>query len=212
MDQQPLVPMETEEPQKSASLSSLFDTLEMFCWAFFLVILLFTVFFRFCRVSGSSMMKTLENGQTLLVCDLGYTPKTGDIVVFQYPGEDLEPFLIKRVIATEGQHLVINFETKVITIDGVPYADPHAHFLNRLGQEQDHYTVYAEHFFDPYTKTLELIVPEGKLFVMGDNRNHSLDSRSRQVGFVDEERVIGRVIVRLYPLSLYPQDKTEERG
>ncbi len=192
-------------PEKGSPLPmAVFDTLEMFCWAFFAVVVLFSLFFRFCRVEGSSMMNTLSEGQTLLVSDLGYTPKTGDIVVFQNTGEALEePFLIKRVIATEGQHLLIDFAKKEVYIDGVLYDDPHAHFLNRLGQEIDRYQSRADVFYDPYTGLLELTVPEDKIFVMGDNRNNSLDSRDSRVGLVEEDHVIGKAVLRLLPFTLF---------
>ena len=148
---QPQTEPQTETPQKKPKkmIHLIFDVAEMFIWSIFVVMFLFTCFFRLCRVDGSSMENTLHEAENLLVSDVGYTPKQDDIIVFHLTRNDVSPplekNLIKRVIATEGQSVVINFQTKEIFVDGVLYADSHAVLKTISGRIIDEYTVKADH-------------------------------------------------------------------
>lgn len=192
--------LEPNEPQKSngyESISSfLFDVLEMVAWSVFAMVLIFTFTIRVCRVEGSSMENTLYHNQTLLVRSIGYEPKQDDIIVFHLtkPEIDMEKTLVKRVIATGGQKLVINFDTCEIYVDGVLYKDSHKVLKAPGGMVIDRY--YSTGI---YTVT----VPQNTLFVMGDNRNNSNDSRNPAIGFIDERCVLGKVVMRLSPFEIF---------
>ena len=188
----------------STLLSWVFDVLEMFAWAMFVVLILFTFAFRLCRTEGGSMENTLNNGDVLLLYSLGYEPEQDDIVVFHLTDSATEKTLVKRVIATGGQKIAINFATCEIYVDGVLYADSHAVLKDRItDRELGFYTLTANHHYDPATRTLTATVPEGQVFVLGDNRNNSKDSRSDEIGFVDERCILGKVFCRLVPFTKF---------
>ena len=197
--------MNTQENKPlSPLLASAFDVLEMFCFAMFAVLLIFTFAFRLCRTDGSSMENTLHDTDTLVVYSLGYQPQQDDIVVFHLTENSTEKTLVKRVIATGGQQVKIDFEACKIYVDGVLYEDSHAVLKDRFtGQELGFYTLTANHHYDPATHTLSATVPEGDVFVLGDNRNNSKDSRSAEIGFVDQRCILGKVICRLSPFTTF---------
>ena len=172
----------------------LFDILEMAAWSIFVMVILLTFAFRVCRVEGSSMENTLYEGQTLLIHNVAYTPKQDDIVVFHLAESKSEKILVKRVIATEGQTVRIDYDAGEIYVDGVLYEDSHRTLKTHNNQETGKY--YA-------TGTYAAVVPEGRLFVMGDNRNNSRDSRDLSIGFVDERCVLGKVVLRLSPFTFF---------
>lgn len=179
-----------------------FDILEMMAWSVLVMVLLFTFAFRICRVDGPSMENTLFNGQTLLVRSIGYTPEQEDIIIFHLtdPENNMEKTLVKRVIATEGQKLEINFYTGEIKVDGVLYPDTHRVLKEPSGM----YSIFPDDIdhYDSYTGIYSITIPENTLFVMGDNRNHSLDSRDEAIGFIDERCVLGKVILRFAPFDI----------
>ena len=168
---------------KRSSAAGFLDYAEVFVFAFCAVILLFTFCFRLCSVRGPSMQDTLINGERLVVSDMFYTPERGDVIIFHETGEYYNEALVKRVIATEGETVTIDFEGGIVYVDGVALDEP--------------YTLEPTHrridFGDSVT------VPEGCLFVMGDNRNGSTDSRDDRIGCVDERLVIGRAFFLLVP-------------
>jgi signal peptidase I len=181
----------------SRSLFSAFEYMEIIALCLFVILGIYACGFRICRVAGDSMQPTLENGQLLLVNDIGYEPQYGDIVVFHqlnmnYPMYN-EP-IIKRVIATEGQHVIIDFKSGAISVDGQLLEENYM-MLYPDGE----YHVFAEHHV--LNNSFNAIVPKGHVFLMGDNRNGSLDSRSAIIGFVDERRILGEAIYSLTPFE-----------
>ena len=210
MNQNPEITTPAKEA-KRPFVNVLFDVFEMFALSLFAVFMLFTFGIRLCEVEGTSMYQTLDGGESLLVSSIGYTPKQDDIIVFHVtePDINMEKTLVKRVIATGGQKLVINFTTQTITVDGVVYEDAHAQLFNHNGQEINRYLSDAiprdnvNYSIVDECEVLELTVPEGKLFVMGDNRNFSNDSRNPDIGCIDERCVLGKVVVRLSPFTVF---------
>ena len=193
---------ETEEatpekaPKKSSLIQSIIENLEVVVCAACAVILIFTLGFRVCSVNGTSMYPTLNHEDKLLVSNLVYTPERGDMIVFHMTGEVGEKFnepLVKRVIATGGEWLDINFDTWEIRVADNPQME------NATVIDEPY--IYLGELPKYYSMQFPIQVPEGHLFVMGDNRYGSADSRSSMCGFVDERRVMGKVIMRLYPFE-----------
>lgn len=190
-------PVEEKAPEnKSSFLKSIIENLEVVVCAACAVILIFTMGLRVCAVNGTSMFPTLDHEDKLLVSNLFYTPERGDIIVFHMTGEVGEKFnepLVKRVIAKGGEWLDINFDTWEIRVADNPQME------NATVIDEPY--IYLGELPRYYGMQFPLQVPEGHLFVMGDNRYGSADSRSSLCGFVDERRVMGKVVMRLYPFD-----------
>ena len=149
-------------------------------------VLLFTFVARIIVVSGPSMENTLIEGDLILVWSLGYTPRQGDIVVLTQESYQ-EDSIVKRVIATEGQRVDIDYSSGTVYVDDVPLGESYTKekmLLPSYGEGINHITV-----------------PEGCIFVMGDNRNHSADSRYPAIGSVDARCVIGRGLTVIFPFT-----------
>lgn len=147
-------------------------------------VLMFTFVARIIVVSGESMENTLYNGDLLFVWSLGYTPKQGDVVVLTQESYQ-EDSIVKRVIATEGQTVDIDYYSGRVYVDGVALKEDYIReqmLLPSYGEGLNHVTV-----------------PEGCVFVMGDNRNHSADSRFPAIGIVDVRCIIGHGILVIFP-------------
>lgn len=147
-------------------------------------VLMFTFVARIIVVSGPSMENTLIEGDLILVWSLGYTPRQGDIVVLTQESYQ-EDSIVKRVIATEGQRVDINYDSGIVLVDG-------------KALEED-YTKEAMHVPSYGEGINHVTVPEGCIFVMGDNRNQSADSRFPSIGIVDTRCVIGHGIAVIFP-------------
>ena len=179
----------TEDDDEISIPSLLFDIVETLSIATCAVVLLFVSLFRIAVVSGPSMQKTLFDGDVLIVSDIAFEPKYGDIVVFQKLDSRLkEEAVVKRVIATEGQTVDIDFDTWTVYVDNVAI-------------DESKYLYLAPDAKRTTDIDFPITLSEGQLFVMGDNRNHSTDSRESAVGLIDERTVFGRVIMRISPLS-----------
>lgn len=172
---------ETEPSQKKKSV---FEWVSSVMASFVVIFLIFTFFFRVVQVSGTSMLQTLNDKDWLLVSHTEGDVKQGDIVVATPPSYENGP-VIKRVIGVEGDEIYIDFLKGVVYVNGQALDEPYTNSLTNLS----------------YDVTFPVMVPEGCVFVMGDNRNGSLDSRSTQIGFVDEEYILGRVILRVFPFE-----------
>ena len=192
--------------KKEESGGFLFDALEMFAWSLAILLLLLTFALRLCRVDGASMENTLYDGENLLLYSLFYQPEQDDIIVFHLTGEskNLEKMLVKRVIATGGQTVQIDFKNNTITVDGILYKDEHAVLKNNSDVIVNQYLYFRPDWkYENATDTMTVTVPEGQLFVLGDNRNFSRDSRDSGIMFVDERCVLGKVIVRVAPFTVF---------
>lgn len=178
----------------------LFDYVEMFAIALCCVLLIFMFAFRLCDVRGESMEKTLYENEKLLVTPLFYTPERGDIIIFHQTGSVLNEPIVKRVIATGGEWIDIEFQTAPQKIT-IRIYDENMNLIETLDESEYAYldTRYPMRLSD---FEYPMQIPEGYLFVLGDNRNHSTDSRSHIIGLVDERRVLGKVLMRLYPISV----------
>jgi signal peptidase I len=168
--------------------NELFEWAEMATQVLITIVLVFIFLVRNTGVQGGSMKPTLHDGDSVIISNLFYTPEQGDIVVLTKYGFEAVPGkvspIVKRVIATSGQVVDIDFENNVVSVDGVELDEP---YINEPTQRSGDMKFPAK-------------VPEGCIFVMGDNRNHSTDSRWSDVGMVDTRMVLGRVLFKI-PLS-----------
>ena len=139
----------------------------------------------------------------LVISDIFYEPSQGDIVVFHLcQGEKgFNQPLIKRVIATEGQEVIIDLTERKVYVDGIELEEKYAYFKNDIYSISYFNYSNLQNTEDGHTKYI-VTVPEGMLFVMGDNRNGSTDSRSSSVGFVDKDSVLGKALFRISPFTI----------
>lgn len=181
---------EREEAGDAGGVSGKEEGRDLYEWAQALVcsvlavVLLFTFVIRLIGVDGHSMVPTLQDGDRLLVLNamLDNDYEYGDIVVLR-KDTFLEEPIVKRVIATEGQTVDIDFVSGAVYVDG-----------ELLEEDYINEPTYVEEGTE-----FPLTVPEGSIFVMGDNRNHSSDSRSSDLGTVDTRYVIGKAVFLLFP-------------
>ena len=149
------------------------------------VMLLFLLLFRVIIVSGDSMRMTLIDGDYLLLLGnvLYQEPEQGDVVVISKESfRDGEP-IVKRVIATEGQIVDIDFQNGIVYVDGLPIDED---YINMP-------TTVSEGMLFP------LLVEENCVFVLGDNRDVSMDSRHPSIGLIDRREILGKAIFLVYP-------------
>lgn len=165
-------------------LAEIYDWVEAAVFALVVVVLMFTFIFRIVWVDGQSMEPTLSDGDRVIISHLFYKPRIGDIVVITQPNAFNKP-LIKRIIALSGQTVSIDYASSKVYVDGVALDEP---YVSEAMEPRGDISF-------PYT------VPQGFVFVMGDNRNNSGDSRYSSIGPVDERYILGRVVFRVYPFD-----------
>lgn len=165
--------------------SDLYEWAEAVVFSLSFVVLLFTFIFRIVGVDGISMLNTLQNGDRVIISDINYTPKQGDIIVLSTKA--LDKPIIKRVIATGGQTVNINYESHQVFVDGKELSEP--------------YIKEPTAFEGVGPVKMPVTVPKGDVFVMGDNRNESLDSRSSEIGMIDIRYILGKAVFRIFPFN-----------
>lgn len=153
------------------------------------LILACTLAGRVIRVVGSSMVPTLHQNDLLLLWSVGYTPQRGDVIVLRKESFLSYP-VVKRVIATGGEHVTVDYTTGTVSVDGVVLDEP---YINELMVDTG----------KPYLTVLDVTVPEGSVYVLGDNRNNSSDSRHQDLGTVDERYILGKALFRIFPLTAF---------
>ena len=188
---------ETTVTEKKTVTAEIIEWFEVLTFAIIVVIVIFTFVFRVATIDGDSMKNTLIHGEKIIISNLNYDVKQGDIVVISRNVENSADSqnshntpIIKRVIATGGQTVNIDFDTGKVYIDGKELNEPYI-------SSQTTRPTYNEVKFPVY-------VPEGYIFVMGDNRAKSLDSRYSVIGeggLVDERYILGHAIFRIFPFE-----------
>ncbi len=173
--------IETASKKKSAK-KELLEWLQAIVIAVVLALLVRNFIFTVVRVDGQSMEPTLQHNDRMIVWRLGYVPAEGDIVIFNPPGYDKNVYWVKRVIATEGQHVEIDYATNSVYVDGEKLDETY------LGERMQNMATLTE-----------IDVPEGCVFVLGDNRNHSTDGRV--IGPISEDSIVGEAVLRFWPLT-----------
>ena len=181
------------KPAKSSLAKELIIQAELIIIAFSVIILMFSFVVRTCRVMGPSMENTLYDQEFVLTSNLFYKPSRGDIVVFHQTGAKLNEPVVKRVIGLPGDTVKTEYFADFMRVTVTDSSG------NSTILEEE----YAKYVDTPIYKNSIIYVEEGTLFVMGDNRNHSADSRDPYIGLVDQRRILGKVILRVFPLSRF---------
>lgn len=171
----------------------IYDFVEMLTGSVAVVILIFTLLFRLSSVEGTSMINTLQDGDRLIVSSIVTDLKYGDIVAIQKTSGYTAP-LVKRVIATGGETVIFDFPNWKVSIKGTDgtVRELDEYYVKRVSGAMKRGSVPA---------TDEVYVPEGYVFVMGDNRNGSTDSRDPAIGLISEHEIMGKAILRIFPLN-----------
>lgn len=192
-----------QEKQKNEGsfFNDLMDLLESVIVSIFVVMLVFTFLFCTADVEGTSMVPTLEDHDRLLVNRIDKDYERGDILIIDsdkarlldesgnvYERDGLKKRIVKRLIAKGGQQVDIDFTQGIVYVDGEALTEP---YINNLTTR------------DNFAFTYPVTVPEGYIFVLGDNRSVSRDSRDEMVGLIPEENIVGKVILRISPFSSF---------
>lgn len=179
---------------KKGAWDFVYGWLDSLVFAIMLILVVFVFAFRIVGVVGDSMNPTLKSGEWLAVKAINTSINRGDIVIVTQPNEINEP-LVKRVIAIGGDTLDIDFKRGEVKVNNKIIDEPYIMDLtNRRGD-----------FTGPVT------IPEGYVFVMGDNRNDSLDSRFNSVGLIDERYILGVAEFRFYPFDNLEINNNEQK-
>jgi signal peptidase I len=179
---------EADEPQQKRTWQQSI-TLDMKDLVYVLAVfmLVYMLCFRVVVVVGPSMKDTLQNGDRLLLISSVFykDPKPGDVIVASKDSYENGECIVKRVIATEGQSVYIDFQTGVVYVDGIAL-------------EEDYTLTSTTHFEGV---TFPVTVEENHVFVLGDNRDNSLDSRSPVIGQIDEREILGKAVFIIAPAN-----------
>lgn len=185
-----------EQEKQTAKGRDLYEWVQSLVGSVLVVVAIFTFVIRMMGVDGHSMLNTLQHGDRLLVVNsmLYHDYKYGDIVILRKDGVfDDDPIVQTRVIAVEGQTVDIDFAEGIVYVDGEALEEDYI--------REPTYTAEGTEF--------PLTVPEGSIFVMGDNRNGSSDSRDYRLGTVDTRYVIGKAAFLIFPGPDYETEKRD---
>lgn len=174
----------TPEAARCARNQNLLEWYDALVFALAVLVAFFIFVARVVAVDGSSMLPTLTDGDRLVLRSAGYRPAAGDIVVIDSYINYGRP-LVKRIVALAGDTVEIDPAAGVVLVNGQPLSEPYT----------------AEPTTELGDMAFPAVVPEGSVFVMGDNRQHSTDSRFASVGFIDERDILGKAIFRVFPLG-----------
>ena len=169
--------------------TTIYEWMSSIFLAFIMVIILLISVFRLIDVDGTSMEPTLIDTDKVIVTNLFYQPHNNDIIVISH-GEVYNKPLVKRIIATEGQTLKIDFKTNEVYVDGILLQEDYIQGITCEGNAE-----------------IPEVIPEGKVFVMGDNRTVSMDSRYKDVGLIDVDSIIGKAQFVVVPHRLSEDGK-----
>lgn len=180
--------------REARTFAELFDWIDAVIAAIVIVVLIFTFAFRVVGIKGTSMEKTLSGDDKVVITNMFYTPQKGDVIVISRnylndntgSGDFSEP-IIKRVIATEGDTVDIDFNKGIVYVNGEKIDEP---YVNSPTTRQ-------------HDVRFPIKVSKGRLFVLGDNREVSKDSRSSEIGLVDSRYVLGKAVYRIFPFSKF---------
>ena len=184
-----------EQEKQTAKGRDLYEWVQSLVGSVLVVVAIFTFVIRMMGVDGHSMLNTLQHGDRLLVVNsmLYHDYQYGDIVILRKNGVFDDDPIVKRVIAVEGQTVDIDFAEGIVYVDGEALEEDYI--------REPTYTAEGTEF--------PLTVPEGSIFVMGDNRNGSSDSRDYRLGTVDTRYVIGKVAFLIFPGPDYETEKRD---
>ena len=184
-----------EQEKQTAKGRDLYEWVQSLVGSVLVVVAIFTFVIRMMGVDGHSMLNTLQHGDRLLVVNsmLYHDYKYGDIVILRKNGVFDDGPIVKRVIAVEGQTVDIDFAEGIVYVDGEALEEDYI--------REPTYTAEGTEF--------PLTVPEGSIFVMGDNRNGSSDSRDYRLGTVDTRYVIGKAAFLIFPGPDYETEKRD---
>lgn len=184
-----------EQEKQTTKGRDLYEWVQSLVGSVLVVVAIFTFVIRMMGVDGHSMLNTLQHGDRLLVVNsmLYHDYKYGDIVILRKNGVFDDDPIVKRVIAVEGQTVDIDFAEGIVYVDGEALEEDYI--------REPTYTAEGTEF--------PLTVPEGSIFVMGDNRNGSSDSRDYRLGTVDTRYVIGKAAFLIFPGPDYETEKRD---
>ena len=163
---------------------------EAFGWIAYLLVVFVLVWFiitfvgQRTKVDGDSMLPGLHNGDRLIITNFFYNPEKNDVIVVDKNTDYGKP-LIKRVIADEGDKIFIDYSTGDVYVNNINISENYIYEKIAIQNREN----------------VNMIVPEGYLFVMGDNRNNSMDSRDPAIGLINEKNILGKALLQIYPLN-----------
>lgn len=168
--------------KKKSAMKEFSEWVQAIVIAVVLALIIRNFVFTVVRVDGQSMEPTLWHNDRMIVWRLGFEPKCGDIVIFNPPGYKKDVYWVKRVIATEEQHVEIDYASNSVYVDGEKIDEQY------LGEVMENMGTLTQ-----------IDVPEGCIFVLGDNRNHSTDGRV--IGPIGVDSVVGGAVLRFWPIT-----------
>ena len=195
--------MKKKYKSSASFIGEILGILETVFIAAFIMSMIFTFVFKIATVKGDSMNQTLDSNDKIIAFAFENSPETGDIVIVDAKesvligsngelrhGEGIKKQIVKRVIASGGQTVDIDFKKGIVYVDGVMLDEPYITGLTHVDE-------------GAFAGQYPITIPEGYLFVMGDNRSVSKDSRSDEIGLVSEESVLGKVFFCISPMDRF---------